>query len=87
MFEESEVEYGAVIDSLHAAADERPVTKILYSRRDAAFALSMSLRSLDCALAAGELKYRKAGRKVLIPATSLHTYARQDHAELTRRTQ
>jgi hypothetical protein len=69
---------------LQAAADDREVQKLLYSRRDAAFALSISIRSLDYLIANKELKFRKLGKKVLIPAGSLTQYARADHTCLTQ---
>jgi hypothetical protein len=69
---------------IQAAADDREVTKMLYSRRDAAFALSISIRSLDYIIAAKQLKFRKIGKKILIPAGELTRYARADHSCLTQ---
>ena len=76
--------FSEVLFSLSASADNSAVPKILYSRRDAAFALSISVRSLDYIIAAKELKFRKIGKKVLIPASELSRYARADHAALTK---
>ena len=55
------------------------IEKILYSRRDAAYALSISVRSLDYALARGEFETRRIGRKTLITAGSLKRYAAANH--------
>jgi excisionase family DNA binding protein len=70
--------------SIMAAADDREISKLLYSRKDAAFALSISIRSLDYLVAAKQLKFRKVGRKILIPASELSRYARADHSCLTQ---
>ncbi len=70
--------------SAAASTDNREVSKLLYSRKDAAFALSISIRSLDYIIAAKELKFRKIGKKILVPAAELARYARMDHANLTQ---
>ena len=54
--------------------------KLLFSKRAAAEALDLSLRTLDYLLASGELEYRKVGRKVLIPRASLTRFASGDHS-------
>jgi hypothetical protein len=68
---------------LCAAADDRPVSKLLYSRKDAAFALSVSVRSLDYLIANKQLNFRRLGKKVMIHATELARFSRADHLELT----
>jgi excisionase family DNA binding protein len=55
------------------------VPKILYSRKEAAFALGVSVRSLDYLIATRELPTRRIGSKVLIPAGELRRYANADH--------
>ncbi|MGP8270465.1 MAG: hypothetical protein ACLQLH_10395 [Terracidiphilus sp.] len=55
------------------------VEKMLYDRKSAAFALSISVRALDYALARGEFETRKNGRKTLITAGSLKRYASSNH--------
>jgi excisionase family DNA binding protein len=62
----------------------QPPEKLLYSRRDAAHVLSISIRSLDYLVEYGRLPSRRIGRKVLIPASALARYARGDHAEAIR---
>ena len=69
---------------LNAAADNQSVPKFLFTRKESAFSLGISIRSLDYALAAKELKFRKIGKKVLIPAAELARYARMDHLHLTQ---
>lgn len=54
-------------------------SKLLFNRKEAAQLLSLSVRSLDYALANGELRAKRFGRKVLIPRTALIRFAGQDH--------
>jgi excisionase family DNA binding protein len=51
------------------------VGKLLYSRKDAARLLSISLRSVDYMIAAGKLKTRKIGSRILIPASAIQRMA------------
>jgi hypothetical protein len=60
------------------------VEKLLYSRRDAAHALSISIRSLDYLVERGELPTKRIGKKVLIPGPDLRRFARGDHPEALR---
>ena len=55
------------------------VEKILYDRRSAAEALSISPRTLDYYLSRHELQTRRIGRKVLIPRAELLRFAKADH--------
>jgi hypothetical protein len=59
-------------------------TKLLYSRKECAYALNLSIRSIDMILSAGQMKIRRIGRRLLIPAESLASYARRDHTFLTQ---
>lgn len=56
------------------------VTKLLYGREDAAYALSISVRMLDYMIAKKEIKVRRIGGKVLIPVAELKRFAAADHA-------
>jgi hypothetical protein len=76
--------FSEILSDMCASADTTPVAKILYSRKEASYALSISVRSLDIALAAGQMKFRRIGRRVLIAADELARYARRDHACLTQ---
>jgi hypothetical protein len=55
------------------------VEKMLYDRKSAAFALSISVRAVDYALARGEFETRRNGRRKLITAGSLKRYAASNH--------
>jgi excisionase family DNA binding protein len=55
--------------------------KVLLSKKEAAQALSISLRSLEYLIARNELSTRRVGRRVLIPMAVLHKFAQHDHAE------
>jgi hypothetical protein len=65
------------IDETHETSTG--IKKLLYSRKDAAFALSISTRSLDYLIERGELMTRKLSKKILIPAGELSRFARADH--------
>jgi len=47
------------------------VQPLLYSRRDAARLLGISLRSVDYLIASGKLKSRKIGSRILVPASQI----------------
>jgi hypothetical protein len=53
--------------------------KLLYSRKDAAAMISISVRALDYAIASKEILVRKMGNRTLVPFSSLKTFARGDH--------
>jgi excisionase family DNA binding protein len=53
--------------------------KLLFSREEAAAALSISIRSLDYLIANKELSARRIGTRVLIQAADLRKFARGDH--------
>ena len=53
---------------------------VLISKRDAAKALSISLRTLDNLIAGKEIAVRRVGRRCLIPRTALEAFARRDHS-------
>lgn len=58
------------------------IEKLLYDRRSAAAALSISIRSLDYLLARGEFRTRRIGKKVLIPRAELTRFAAADHFDI-----
>jgi hypothetical protein len=51
----------------------------LYSRREAAHQLSISIRSLDYLIATREIAVRRNGKRILVPHGELVRYARADH--------
>lgn len=53
--------------------------KILFSKKEAAYLLSISIRKLDYLIAQKQLVVRKIGTKVLIPKTALIEFSRGDH--------
>ncbi len=57
------------------------IERLLYTRRDAAKTLSISLRSLDYLIAQKRLATRRIGSKVLIPRTELTRFIRADQTE------
>jgi len=63
---------------------DRSVEKLLYSRRATAEALSLSIRSIDYLITAGRLPARRVGGKILIPASAVRRFAREDHPDSVR---
>jgi hypothetical protein len=63
---------------------DHDVEKLLYSRRDTALALSLSIRSIDYLITTGRLSSRRIGGKILIPASAVRRFAREDHPDLVR---
>jgi len=58
--------------------------KLMYSKAEAAKMLSLSLRTIDYLIAAGELIARRVGKRVLLPHNSLMIFTRKDHIETGR---
>jgi excisionase family DNA binding protein len=54
--------------------------KVLYTKREAAHLLSISLRSLDYLIFSNQLPARRVGRRVLVHRDSIEQFARRDHA-------
>ena len=63
---------------------DRSVEKLLYSRRDTAEALSLSIRSIDYLITTGRLPARRVGGKILIPVSAVRRFAREDHPDSVR---
>jgi hypothetical protein len=55
--------------------------RLLYSRKEAARQLSISIRSLDDLIATKKLATRRLGKRVLVPHGELVRFARADHFE------
>jgi len=53
--------------------------QVLLSKREAATALSISLRSLEYLIARRELPTRRIGKRVLVPVSAVEQFARRDH--------
>ena len=77
-----------VIDSLYAAADtsyitDKPtITKNLYDRKSAAFALSISTRSLDYLIGNKALNTVRLGSKVMASHQELVRFSKKNHPAL-----
>jgi excisionase family DNA binding protein len=56
--------------------------KVLYSKREAAHLLSISLRSLDYLIFSQQLPARRIGRRVLLHRDSIEQFARRDHTSI-----
>lgn len=54
--------------------------KLLVTKREAASALSVSIRTIENFIRRKDLAARKIGRRTLIPLASLEAFARRDHA-------
>lgn len=61
------------------SAHQERVEELLYDRKSASYALSMSVRSLDYFLSRRAFRTRRIGKKVLIPASELKRFAAADH--------
>jgi excisionase family DNA binding protein len=59
--------------------DGRTETRLLYPRKDAAFQLGISLRSLDYLIANHKLRFQKVGSRVLIHHKELERFASANH--------
>jgi excisionase family DNA binding protein len=57
------------------------VEKFLFSRKEAALSLGISLRSIAYLIAGGKLETKRIGKKVLIPRESLRLFARSNHTD------
>ncbi len=54
--------------------------RILCSKREAASALGISVRTLETLIAVKELKSVRIGRRRMVPQAELERFARRDHA-------
>ena len=56
--------------------------KVLYTKREAAQLLSISVRSLDYLIVSRQLTARHVGRRVLIHRDAIEQFARLDHSSI-----
>lgn len=61
------------------ARKHREVTKLLYTKSEAAAMLSISLRTIDTLISLKELPVRRIRRRVLISHAALMNFIRHDH--------
>jgi len=59
--------------------------KILYTKREAARLLSLSVRSIDYLITSCEIASRRVGPRVLIHRYAIECVARQDHFAIRER--
>jgi hypothetical protein len=67
-----------------AAPATEPISsppRLLYTRQEAAYKLSLSVRSLDYYIATKRISTRRKGRKVLVPHGELIRFSRMDHLD------
>lgn len=55
-----------------------PIEKLLYTRKEAAEALSISTSTLDVLIGEGRIRFRRIGRLVRIPRQELLRLTRED---------
>ena len=58
--------------------------RLLYSRKEAASLLSLSVRALDCLIQDCRIKTRRIGNRVLVPADELLRFAGADQTYTIR---
>ena len=56
--------------------------KVLYTKREAAQLLSISLRSIDYLIFSQQLPTRRIGRRVLVHRDAIEQFARRDHVSI-----
>lgn len=56
--------------------------KLLYTKREAAQLLSISLRSLDYLITSQQIPTRRIGRRVLLQRDAIEQFARSDHMSI-----
>ena len=55
------------------------IEKVLYTKREAAQLLLISLRSLDYLIFSRQISTRRIGRRVLVHRDAIEQFARRDH--------
>jgi hypothetical protein len=75
--------FSTVVSLMAVAAPTELPTKILYDRKSAAYALSISVRSLDYLIANKRLNTVKMGSKVMLSHGELVKFSRQNHVSLS----
>lgn len=79
-YENNQTAKGRLVFCMKTPSPEH-LEKLLYDRKSAAFALSISMRALDYLIAKRSLLTRRLGKKVMIPAGELKRFAAADHFE------
>lgn len=58
------------------------IQKVLYTKREAAQLLSISVRSIDYLIFSRQIPTRRVGRRVLVHREAIEQFARRDHASI-----
>ena len=58
---------------------ERQLQPLLYSKKNAAFLLSLSVRTIDYLIVRKELRAMKVGGRVMISSDELQRFIKRDH--------
>jgi excisionase family DNA binding protein len=66
----------SLFSAVSNSTNQPSVPKLLYTRKEVAYSLGLSLRSVCTLLKNGQLKYRRIGAKVLIPQENLIRFAK-----------
>ena len=64
-----------------SSPSDTPLPRLLYSRVEAAYQWSLSVRAVDYMIAQGKVRTRKIGGRILIPHPELLRIARADQVE------
>jgi hypothetical protein len=59
-----------------------PAPRLLYAKKEAAYQLSISVRSLNYLIAEGRINVRRIGGWVLVPYSELIRFSRHDRYDL-----
>ena len=62
-------------------SSDTPLPRLLYSRDESAYQLSLSVRAIDYMIAQGRIRVRRIGGRILIPHSELLRIARTDQIE------
>jgi len=62
-------------------SSDTPLPRLLYSRDESAYHLSLSVRAIDYMIAQGTIRVRRIGGRILIPHSELLRLARTDQIE------
>jgi excisionase family DNA binding protein len=68
------------LSNTRARGDQKKMEKLLFSKREAAVALGISIRTLEGLIVLGELKSVRIGRRRMVAASELEQFSRRDHA-------
>ncbi|MGF7180413.1 helix-turn-helix domain-containing protein [Tunturiibacter psychrotolerans] len=63
------------------AVSSTPQPRLLYSRKEASYQLSISVRSIDYLITEGRLHTRKIGGRILVPHEELLRFVRSDRMQ------